>query len=331
MRWRLRDCLIDGQARGTHVTASPDMLIVIGGSTASGKSELALTLARRFDGVIVNADSQQLFRDLAILTARPTPRETELVPHHCYGMFGPEEQPSVGLWLDLAGKALASRRDSGRPAIIVGGTGLYLHALLHGIADMPVIPDQMRGELRDWAAGRSAADIHQRLAALDQAMAARLRPSDTQRLLRALEVRLATGRSLLEWQGAERRRLTLPGKVVGVALVPAAEAVALRVHARLEAMLADGALAEVADLLSRRPEALSLPIAKVHGMRELAAVLRGTLPIEQARAEITAQIRQYAKRQRTWFRRQLPEFQRIACTGETDEALTAATALLGNG
>lgn len=308
-----------------------DTLIVIGGSTASGKSALALALARRLDGVIVNADSQQLFRDLAILTARPNPRETELVPHHLYGVLGPEGQPSVGLWLDLAGKVLSSHRNSGGPAIVVGGTGLYLHALLHGIADMPAISAHVRGELREWAVGRTAADIHARLTALDQAMAARLRPSDTQRLLRALEVRLATGRSLLAWQGAERRRPALPGTVVGMALVPAAEAVALRVDTRLQAMVADGALAEVAALLACRPEALSLPIAKVHGMRELAAVHRGSLPIEQARAEITAQVRQYAKRQRTWFRRQLPELRRIDFTGETDEALAAASALLGIG
>ncbi|MFO1046786.1 MAG: tRNA (adenosine(37)-N6)-dimethylallyltransferase MiaA [Geminicoccaceae bacterium] len=306
-----------------------DTLIVVGGSTASGKSALALALARRLGGVIVNADSQQLFRDLAILTARPNARETEMVPHRLYGELGPEEQPSVGRWLDLAGDVLAAERNSGGPAIIVGGTGLYLHALLHGIPEMPAIPAQLREELRDWALGRSAAAIHERLAALDQGMAARLRPSDTQRLLRALEVRLATGRSLSQWQGAERRRLAQPDRIVGVALVPAADIVAPRIDARLEAMLADGALAEVAGLLRRRPDALSLPIAKVHGIRELAAVLRGALPIDQARAEITAQIRRYAKRQRTWFRRQLPELQPIALVGETDEALRAVTSLLG--
>lgn len=309
--------------------SSPERLIIIGGSTASGKSALALALARRHDGVIVNADSQQLFRDLALLTARPNARETDAVPHHLYGALGPEEQPSVGRWLDLVEEVLASNRRSGGPTVIVGGTGLYLHALLHGISDMPAIPAEVRGELRDWAVGRNAAEIHKRLAALDQPMAARLRPSDTQRLLRALEVQLATGRSLLEWQGAGRRRLAPPDRVVGVALVPVADIVAPRVDARLEAMLADGALEEVADLLRRRPDALSLPIAKVHGMRELAAVHRGALPISQARAEIAAQIRQYAKRQRTWFRRQLPELQPMALTGDSDEALDAVMPLFG--
>jgi tRNA dimethylallyltransferase len=194
---------------------------------------------------------------------------------------------------------------------------------------MPVIPAQLRSELRSWGATRSAADIHARLATLDPAMAARLQPGDPQRLLRALEVRLASGRSLLEWQALEPRKPALSGRMVGMALLPPAQVVAPRIHARLETMLAEGALREVTDLLARRSDALTLPIAMVHGMRELTAVGRGTLPPERARAEIAAQIRQYAKRQRTWFRHQLPELQPIAVTGETEEALAFAETLLG--
>jgi tRNA dimethylallyltransferase len=306
-----------------------ELLVVIGGSTASGKSALATALAARLGGVIVNADSQQLFRDLPILTARPSEAETNAVPHRLYGVLGPEEQPSVGRWLELADAALAESRAEGRPAFVVGGSGLYLHALLRGIAEMPVVPEQLRSELRSWAATRSAADIHARLASLDPAMAARLQPGDPQRLLRALEVRLASGRSLLEWQAMEPRKTALSGRVVGMALLPPAEVVAPRIHARLETMLAEGALREVTDLLARRPDALTLPIAKVHGMRELTAVGHGRLPTERVWAEIAAQIRQYAKRQRTWFRHQLPELQPTVATGETEEALAFAETLLG--
>ena len=160
-------------------------------------------------------------------------------------------------------------------------------------------------------------------------MAARLQPGDRQRVLRALEVVEATGRSLLAWQADPRQRPHLPAPPVGFALVPPPATVNPRLEARFDAMLADGALAEVADLLARRPDALLLPIAKVHGLRELAAVLGGTLDPERARTGIAAQIRQYAKRQRTWFRHQLPELQPLALTGETDAALVAVTAGLG--
>jgi tRNA dimethylallyltransferase len=155
-------------------------------------------------------------------------------------------------------------------------------------------------------------------------MAARLRPGDRQRLLRALEVRLASGRSLLEWQALAPQRLALPARVVGIALLPAAEIVGARVRERLGAMLAAGAMGEVEDLLARRPEALSLPIAKVHGMRELAAVTRGEIGLDAARSAIEIQVRRYAKRQRTWFRHQLPELRPCAVVGEADAALRFA-------
>ena len=161
-------------------------------------------------------------------------------------------------------RLLAAARAAGRPAIVVGGTGFYLHALLRGIPAMPEIPPQLRSELRAWTATRSAADVHAHLASHDPTMAARLQPGDRQRAFRALEVYLASGRSLLEWQSAKPQRLALPDRVVGMALVPAAEVVAPRIQTRLEAMLGEGALREVSDLLARVPDALTLPIAKVH-------------------------------------------------------------------
>ncbi|MFZ1431348.1 MAG: tRNA (adenosine(37)-N6)-dimethylallyltransferase MiaA [Geminicoccaceae bacterium] len=302
--------------------------MVIGGSTASGKSALGLTLARKLGGVIVNADSQQLFADLPILTARPSTTDEEMAPHRLYGVLAADEQPSVGRWLALLEPMLAALQTERRSAIIVGGTGLYLHALLHGIPVMPVIPATLRAELRAWAAAGPAAAVYARLQHLDPSMATRLQPGDQQRVLRALEVIEATGRSLLAWQADPRQRLKLPATPIGIALVPPPASVNPRLEARLDAMLDEGAMAEVADLLARRPDAMQLPIAKVHGLRELTAVHRGALPVDRARTGIAAQIRQYAKRQRTWFRHQLPELQPVATTGETEEALAAVTALL---
>ena len=305
-----------------------EALVVIGGSTASGKSALALALAQASGGVVVNADSQQLFADLPTLTARPTAADEARALHRLYGLLAAEEQPSVGRWLALVEAELAAARAAGRPAIVTGGTGLYLHALLHGMPDMPSIPADLRAGLRAWASAAPAEEIHARLRRLDPAMAGRLQPRDRQRVLRALEVATATGGSLADWQAAPRRRLGLPPISVGVALVPPAAVVNPRVKARLDAMLAAGAVAEVCLLLRRRPDALRLPIAKVHGLRELAAVAEGRLGLQEARSAVAAQIRRYAKRQRTWFRHQLPELRPIATTGENPEALRAVADLL---
>ena len=302
--------------------------MVIGGSTASGKSALALELARRIGGMVINADSQQLFADLPTLTARPVATETAQVPHRLYGLLAATEQPSVGRWLQLAAEALAEARRLDRTAIVTGGSGLYLHALLHGLPAMPEIPADLRAELRAFA--RTAPErLHARLAACDPEMATRLHPTDTQRVLRALEVALATGRSLLAWQTDPRQRLPLPARTAGFALVPPAALVNARIEARLRGMIEGGVLAEVQDLLARRPDATSLPIAKVHGLRELALVCRGGRALEPASRSIAAQTRRYAKRQRTWFRHQLPELQPIERSGDTGEAIELMLDRLG--
>lgn len=303
-------------------------LVVIGGSTASGKSSLSLALARAIGGVVVNADSQQLFADLPVLTAQPTTQEQAEVPHRLYGVLKADEQPSVGLWLDEMALVLAECRASGRVPIVTGGSGLYLHALLHGMPDMPDIPPALRHGLRAWAASQPPEAIHARLAGCDPLMAARLHPSDPQRLLRALEVVEATGRSLVEWQALPRRRLPLPEPQIGLALLPPAELVNPRIEARLSAMLAGEVLREVAALLERRPDALRLPIAKVHGLRELAAIGQGTLAPEAGRRSIALQVRHYAKRQRTWFRHQLPELVPAPVVGEDPDVLPTLLARL---
>jgi tRNA dimethylallyltransferase len=293
-----------------------EALVVIGGSTASGKSDLALRLARAVDGVIVNADSQQLFADLPILTARPTAAEQASSLHRLYGLLDAAAQPSVGRWLALVEPVLAETWGEGRPAIVVGGTGLYLHALLHGMPAMPEIPAWLRAGLRTWAATVPAEAAHARLQGRDPELAAHLQPGDRQRVLRALEVIEATGRSLRQFQSEPRRRISLPGGWRGVALLPPPASVNRRIERRLEAMLAVGALYEVRALLARRPDSLMLPIAKVQGMRELAAVAQARLGLQTARALIAAGTRQYAKRQRTWFRHQLPELSTCPQPGE---------------
>ena len=193
---------------------------------------------------------------------------------------------------------------------------------------MPDIPEALRAELREWARTMPACELHARLAIRDPAIAARLQPTDTQRLLRALEVVEATGRSLQSWQAAPRQRLPLPDRILGMALVPPAAVVNPRIEARLQAMLSAGAIADVADLASRCPDAASLPIAKVHGLRELAAVVAGRMGLEAAVPLIAAQIRGYAKRQRTWFRHQLPELAAVDEVGEGAQAYALAKGLI---
>jgi tRNA dimethylallyltransferase len=299
-------------------------LIVIGGTTASGKSALALRLAERMGATVVNADSQQLFVDLPILTARPTVLDERRADHRLYGILAADEQPSLGRWLALVAPILRETMAAGRAAVLVGGSGLYLEALLQGVAEVPDVPEEVRSRLRAWAAGRPAVELHERLAAVDPEAASRLRSSDPQRLLRALEVMEATGRPLAEWQRQGHRRIGLPERRMGLALMPPATVVRERVERRLAAMLADGARAEVEAALARRSTLAELPIAKVHGCRELVAVATGKIDEGVAIERIGAQVRQYAKRQRTFLRHRLPQLVSLEGAGDAldaDEAL----------
>ncbi len=300
-------------------------LLVLGGTTASGKSALALALARRLDAVIVNADSQQLFADLPILTARPGPEEEARAPHRLYGILGPREQPSAGLWLRRLVPVLRELAGERRPAILVGGTGLYLWALLRGLAPIPEVPADLRARLLAETREVPSPALHARLAARDPATARRLRPTDRQRIVRALAVLEATGRPLAAWQALPRRRVVEPAARLGVALLPPAERTAPRIAQRLRAQLEGGAAEEVTALARREPELARAaregrredwPILMVHGCRELLAVAEGRVEPAAAEAEIACQVRAYAKRQRTWFRHQLPELEAFPVTGE---------------
>jgi tRNA dimethylallyltransferase len=280
-------------------------IILVAGPTASGKSALALALAQEFAGTIVNADSMQVYRDLRVLTARPGAAEENLAPHRLYGLIDAAESCSAGRWRDLALAAIAEARDSGRVPILVGGTGLYLQALLNGLAEVPAIPPEERAAARALHAELGGAVFHARLAALDPAAAARLAPGDSQRLIRAYEVVRATGRPLAAWQ----REAAATGpelRVAAVLLMPPRAPLYAACNERFAAMLERGAAAEVKALLARSLPA-ALPAMKAVGVREIAAWLAGNATREKALAAAQQATRNYAKRQYTWLRHRLLE------------------------
>jgi tRNA dimethylallyltransferase len=295
-------------------------MVVIGGPSASGKSALALRLAEAIGGAIINADSMQLYRELPLLTARPTPADEARAPHRLYGILDAADPASVGRWLELAGRAIEETLAAGRVPIVVGGTGLYLKALLHGLAPVPAVPAAVRRAVLERLARLGAPGLHAELARQDPAMAERLPPNDRQRLLRAVEVLAATGRSLAEWQAEPALRVRLPEQVRGLALLPPRPALHQRIERRLQAMIDAGALAELAALRAARPDP-ALPLLKAVAVPELLAHLEGRLDLNQAVARALARTRQYAKRQMTWLRHQLPELQPLHGFGDELEAL----------
>jgi tRNA dimethylallyltransferase len=290
-------------------------LIVVAGPTASGKSALALHLAEAARGMIINADSMQLYRDLPVLTARPTPQDEARAPHRLYGILDAADPASVGRWLELAAAAIGEALAEQRPAIVVGGTGLYLHALLHGLAPVPDIPAGIRMAARARLAELGPPAFHAELAGLDPVMAARLRPTDRQRLLRAYEVVVATGRSLAAWQDAPPVRVSLPAQRLGLALVPPRVALYERIERRLREMVQGGALEEL-KALGQRALPADLPLMKAVAVPELLAHVSGRVDLATAVERAFIQTRRYAKRQLTWLRHRLPELRPVAEFGE---------------
>lgn len=279
-------------------------LVVIAGPTASGKSALALDFAERVGGVIVNADASQVYADLRILSARPSPEEEARVPHRLYGVIDGAVACSAADWAELARAAIREAHAGGRTPVLVGGTGLYIRTLLDGIAPVPEIPEAVRTEVR------ALADPHAALTGEDPAMAAKLRPSDRQRSARALEVKRATGRSLADWQAA-----TEGGIAAEVDLQPHVveidrEQLYARCDRRFDAMLAASALDEVA-ALARRGLSPQLPVMKALGVPPLLRHLAGELSLDEAAEIARRETRRYAKRQLTWFRHQTPGWRRI--------------------
>ena len=293
--------------------------VLIAGPTASGKSALALRLAEQAGGTIVNADSMQVYRDFRVLTARPTPEEESRAPHWLYGHVDAAEPYSAGRWLADTSRVLSEVERAGRLPIFVGGTGLYFRALTWGLSAMPPVSEAVRAKIRGEAEGVAAAELHARLAARDPLTAAKLRPSDRQRVIRALEIFEATGRPLVEWQASPGKPLIEPGHAISVFLAVDRTELRTRIDARFDKMLAGGALEEVRAFAARKLDP-ALPAMKAHGAPWLMKQLAGEIPLETAANEAKADTRKYAKRQETWFRHQLPQFKWLA-PGEALEEL----------
>ena len=279
--------------------------ILVAGPTASGKSALALALAERLDGVIVNADSMQVYRDLHIITARPSAADEQRAPHRLYGHVDAAVNYSVGGWCQDAGAALAEASREGRVPILVGGTGLYFKALTQGLSEVPPTPPEVRAMVRARLDAAGAAVLHAELARRDPAVAARLRPGDSMRIARALEVLEATGRSLAGWHRDGMPAILDPGHAVKVFLDADRAELYRRIDARFDAMLAAGALEEVRALAARNLDPL-LPAMKAHGVPWLRRHLAGEITLAEAAEHGKQDTRRYTKRQRTWFRNQMP-------------------------
>jgi tRNA dimethylallyltransferase len=283
-------------------------IILIAGPTASGKSALALKLAEKLGGIVINADSMQVYRDLRIITARPAPAEEERAPHRLYGHVDAGENYSVGAWCADATAALEAAQSERRAAIVVGGTGLYFSALTGGLAAVPKIPAEIRDVVRARLASEGLGALHAELKAHDPIMAARLMPGDRARITRALEVVLATGRSLAAWHEQGNKPASLDAaQAAKVFLNPSREALMRQIDARFDAMVAGGALEEVCTLAARNLAA-NLPAMKAHGVPWLMRHLRGEISLGDAVEGGKRDTRQYTKRQATWFRNQLPDF-----------------------
>ncbi len=278
--------------------------ILIAGPTASGKSRLALDIATRIDGVIINADSMQVYEDLSILTARPPLADLAVAPHRLYGFVPGSEPYSVGRYVTDAELAISECAESGQIPILVGGTGLYFKALLDGLSPIPPIPRPVREHWRAEVARLGPERLHEILSERDPEMASRLQTSDPQRIVRALEVLDATGQSLAEWQ-----------RIPGVPTVSGATAIKMVIDtdreelyeksdARLDAMLAAGALDEVARLAARKLDP-NLPVMRAIGVQPLLAHLRGRIDLDTALDATKTETRNYIKRQLTWLRRNM--------------------------
>lgn len=285
--------------------------ILIAGPTASGKSALALSIAERLGGIVVNADSMQVYRDLRNITARPSSDEEAQVPHRLYGHVDAAINYSTGQWLRDVAEVLREIKPQRCIPVLVGGTGLYFKALTAGLAAVPPIPAEIRESVRARVREEGAPALHAELATLDPLTARRITVNDRSRISRAIEVVLATGRSLTDWH-----REGLPPQIdadsaVKVFVTCERKELVRRIEARFAAMLAAGALGEVRALAARRLDPL-LPAMKAHGVPWLIRHLNGEITLEAAAAGAIMDTRRYAKRQVTWFRNQMPGWTGIA-------------------
>jgi tRNA dimethylallyltransferase len=279
--------------------AEPPHALIVAGPTASGKSALALGLAQRLGGSVINADAMQLYRELRVLTARPSPAEEAMVPHLLYGVRAAAEPASAAWWRAAALDAMAVARAAGRVPILCGGSFLYLAGLVEGLAAIPEPGAEARAEARRLLAEIGPAALHAALAKVDPATAARLRPSDSQRVARAWEVWHGTGRGLAAWQA--ERGTPAPWRFTAVLLDPPRDTLREAIAARFAAMLRAGGLEEVRGLLALGLDP-AVPALRAHGVPELGAHLRGAITLAEAERRAVLVTGQYTKRQATWLR-----------------------------
>jgi len=274
--------------------------MIIAGPTASGKSAMAIDIARKLNGVIINADSMQIYHDLSVLTARPSEADMQAVPHRLYGVMDGAENCSVGKWLALAHDEVGRAWQDGQMPILVGGTGMYLQAALEGISPIPDIPQEVRKAVIAQHQKIGADAFHAMLASLDAEIAERLFPTDTQRVLRAMEVVTHTGIPLSEWQKKPRVSM-IEAEALSILHLPPRQEIYQRIEARFDRMIEAGALDEVACLRDRQLDP-DLPVMKALGVKILLDNLAGLIDEEEAIERVKRDTRRYAKRQMTWLR-----------------------------
>ena len=288
---------------------TPPLITLLAGPTASGKSRRALEMAARTGAAIVNADSQQLYTDLRVLSARPSAEEEAMAEHRLYGVADAADAWSVGRWSRAVMPVLTELAAEGRPALLVGGTGLYFTALTKGLADIPNVPVEIRDAAGTAYDTEGEAAFRRALTGVDPAAEARIEAGDRQRLTRAWAVAQHTGRALSDWT-ADTRPLLEPGSWTGLVIEPEREALYARCDRRVAQMIEAGALDEVRALVARGLDP-ALPATKAVGVREFAAHLAGEMTLEAAVEATRQATRNYAKRQLTWFRNQTPGWARV--------------------
>jgi len=286
-------------------------VVLIAGPTASGKSSAAIGVAEKCDGVIINADSMQVYRELDILTSRPSQADEAQIEHRLYGYLPASERCNAARWLEDAGREINAVLEAGRSAIVVGGTGLYFKVLENGLAPVPEISQEVRDKLKKQLAAEGAKALHAELLKVDAVAGERLKPHDSQRVLRALEVFLSTGKPLAYFHSIAAEKSVLAGRrVEKFALAPQRELLYERVNNRFEEMIAQGALEEVKTLRALKlPD--DLPAMKAIGVRSLGRYLDGEIDLEQAVLIAMQETRNYAKRQMTWQRNQMSEWRTV--------------------
>lgn len=280
--------------------------ILITGPTASGKSALAVELAQKHGGEVINADSMQIYDTLRVLTARPFADDMGGVPHHLYGTVPADQKFSTGEWLRSAEKVVDEIRARGRIPVFVGGTGLYFKALAGGLADMPDVPAEIREKWRAQLKAEGPEALHSELLRLDLRAGKTLSPTDGQRIVRALEVLEASGQSILDFQQALGKALIEMDKAQKIVVLPERSILHQRINRRFETMLDMGAIEEVRALLALELSP-DMPVMKAIGVPQIAAMLAGRLSRDEVIEQSSAATRQYAKRQMTWFRNQMDE------------------------